>query len=233
MTKFLQSVSLAWFFTISDLSDFVKNSTKIGSVECRRPALKIAVIDDSPFTPQVNLQNYGYKFDLIGDIKKIDEIHEYQLILCDIKGVGAYFGGANEGAVLIAEIKNRYPEKIIIAYSASTIADPAVRAAKERADAFISKDVDIEEWIAELDRWSVEALDPSRIWLRLRRRFVELDLDTKQILMLEDAFVRSALKRDSNMANLRQKSSNMNLPSDARAIIQGLVSSAIFKILVG
>jgi CheY-like chemotaxis protein len=229
----MKNIALSLFRTNLDISDFIKNSTNLGDIADRRSKIKIAVIDDAPFTPQVNLQNYGYKFDLVGDIKKIDEVQKYQLILCDIKGVGAYLGGSNEGAAIISELKSRFPEKIVIAYSASKIADTAVRAAKERADAFIAKDVDIEEWISELDKWSIEALDPAKIWLRIRKRFIELDVDTKQILLLEDAFVRSVISGDVDVKELAKNTRNINIPSDARAIIQGLVSSAIFKILVG
>lgn len=229
----IRNIALSLFHTNLDISDFIKNSIKLGSNTDRRSKIKIAVIDDTPFTPQVNLQNYGYKFDLIGDIKKFNEVQEYQLILCDIKGVGAYLGGSNEGATIIAELKSRFPEKIVIAYSASTIADAAVRAAKERADTFIAKDVDIEEWITELDKWSTEALDPSKIWLRARKRLIELNIDTKQILLLEDAFVRSVLSGDVNIKELTKNTESINISADARAVIQGLLSSAIFKILVG
>lgn len=233
MLKIAKNFFLKLFHTNTDMSAYIENSTILGSTMDRRSKVKIAIIDDAPFTPQLNLQNYGYKFDLIGDIKKADEVQDYQLILCDIKGVGVYFGGSNEGATIISEIKGRFPEKIVIAYSASTIADAAVRAAKARADAFLAKDVDIEEWIAELDKWSTEALDPSKIWLRVRKRLIDLNVDTKQILLLEDSFVRSILSRDIDVKDLAKHRNNTNISSDARAVIQGLVSSAIFKILVG
>ena len=148
-------------------------------------------------------------------------------------GVGRHFGAKAQGATLISEIKKIYPEKIVIAYTGGSAADPAVQAANERADALIRKDVDGEEWAAKLDELGTAAVDPHIIWQKVRARFIELGVDTKDILRLEDAFVRSVLSRQSDLAILTGTLSNINVGPDVRAIVQGLASSIIFAAIVG
>jgi len=227
------NLALRSFRSNIELQNYLTQKSNLSSHENRRRNITIAVIDDQAFTPQVTLQNFGYKFEPLGDIKSIDDAAKYQLILCDIKGVGRHFGASQEGSTLIQEIKRRFPDKVVIAYSASSQADKSVKLAKNLADDFISKDIDNEEWIRLLDKWSTIAVDPYEIWIRIRSRLAESRIDTKQIIYLEDRYVRSVLDRDPSMSKLEKAVAGSNLPADARAIIQGLISSLIFRVLIG
>lgn len=231
--SFLQNTALHLFKSNSALKGYATSVSQIYDTRSRRKAVKIAVIDDQPFTPQINLQNNGYKFDVIGDIKNISELSEYQLILCDIKGVGKFIGGANEGSVIIREIKNFHPEKIIIAYSASTTNDRSLGIAKSLADTFLKKDIDIDEWLEALDKWSLIAMDPHKIWIRIRSKLINLDIDSKSIMVLEDAYVRSILNNKRGNSVFVDAIKKENLTSDVRSILQGLASSAIYTFIAG
>ena len=192
---FMKTLALHLFKTNADLSNFVRSTSNLQDTKSRRSSVRIAVIDDQPFLPHMILQTYGYKVEQIGDLKSVEEVKNYHLILCDVMGVGRHFGAKAQGATLISEIKKVYPEKIVIAYTGGAAGDPAIQAATERADALIRKDVDGEEWAAKLDELGIAAIDPHIIWHKVRTRFVELDVDTKDILLLEDAFVRSVLSK--------------------------------------
>lgn len=219
--------------TNREIQDFLRNDFELLNGDKYRSKIEIGVIDDQPFTPQVTLQSFGYKFTTLGDIPNFDNLEKYQIILCDIKGVGRAIAASKEGATIIGELKRKYPEKIVIAYSASAQTDGAVRQAKTRADHFISKDIDIEEWVRTLDKWSTLSIDPYKIWQRVRSRLIELDVDTKQILILEDAYVRTIKQKSTEMKLMNESISRSQISADARAVLQGLVSSFIFKILVG
>ena len=228
----VKTILLAPFKTNASLASFIRGRSNLKSDNARRSAVKIAVIDDQPFLPQTNLQSFGYSVSPLGDLKSISEVQDYHIVLCDVMGVGRHFDANAQGATLISEIKKTYPEKIVIAYTGGAMNDAAVRSARERADILIRKDADAEEWITKLDQISQEAVDPHVMWRKIRTRFVELDVDTKDILILEDAYVRSVLKGGS-LAELGLVASSLKVSSDVRAIIQGLASSAIYAALAG
>jgi CheY-like chemotaxis protein len=229
----LKDLLLNFFKTNHDLLDYTRRSAHLQSVQNRRAAIKVAVIDDDPFLPQTKLQSYGYNLTAIGDIKRVSEVKDYDVILCDIIGVGQHFDSKVQGASLIAEIKSEYPEKVVVAYTGGTPTDQAQKIVVQKADAVISKDIDNQEWVTKLDEIAFKAVDPHEIWNKVRERFVNLDVDTKTILMLEDAYVRSILGRDRSLAMLSRAASSANVTGDVRAIITGLVSNAIFKLIVG
>jgi hypothetical protein len=88
----------------------------------KRAQVKIGVVDDQVFTPQVftpksNLENSGYKIDYLGDISSVDKIAPYHITLCDLQGVGTALDAKKQGAFIIREIKRNYPEKFVVAYT--------------------------------------------------------------------------------------------------------------------
>lgn len=109
----------------------------------------------------------------------------------------------------------------------------AARVAALRADAILKKDIDVEEWIRKLDEFAEAAVDPYVIWNKIRIRLVELNVDTRDILLLEDSYVRSVQERDPGLSMLAKNSMKISISPDVRAIIQGLVSSAIFSAIIG
>jgi DNA-binding NarL/FixJ family response regulator len=221
------------FRSNKELKTFTSTVAHLQSDSAKRGAAPIAIIDDRPFAPQTNLQNYGYRINQIGDVKSVTEVAEFPIVLCDIMGVGMHFDDKLQGASIIAEIVKSYPEKIVIAYTGAALNDRAVKTAASRADRIIKKDIDIDEWVEHLDTAVKSAIDPHFVWNRVRTRFVEMDVDTKEILLLEDAYVRSVLSRDRQFGLLAKLAQDPSLRQDTRSIVTGLISSAIFKALFG
>ena len=121
----------------------------------------------------------------------------------------------------------------MIAYTGAMLNERAAKLASQRADAIIKKAIDIEDWIAKLDEFGAVAIDPHAIWNKVRIRLVELDVDSRDILLLEDAYVRSVLGGDPHLSTLSKRTSSLGIGPDVRAIMQGLASSAIFSAIVG
>lgn len=196
----------------------------------RRGMVPIAVIDDEPFRPQQNLQNNGYDIRVMGDIKTLKEIENFNVILCDLQGVGVHLGGSLQGAFLIDEIKRNHPEKFVVAYTGGAVDDAVALKAAESADYFIKKDASIDEWRDRLDRMIALLSNPIDVWYRQRDAMVNKNVSTSDILKIENAFVRSVLKSDDRI--IIKFGDSLSLGSDARSIIQSLVASGIFKLLV-
>jgi hypothetical protein len=199
----------------------------------RRSVVRMCVIDDQPFIPLNNLTSYGYKITHLGDIKDVDEIKNFDLILCDIIGVGSSFDNKMQGAALISEIKIAFPEKIVIAYTGASKNNPAAKQALSFADELIKKDDSIERWKDILDKNIAKILNPYEIWERIRIDLIRNRVDTKDILVFEDAYVRSILNKDLNFTPLKNVIAKSSLKSDARSVITGIISSAVFSLIVG
>lgn len=225
--------TLYQYQTNADLANFIKTSKKFPNIKEARKSIPIAVIDDQPFLPERNLRSYGFDIRQIGDVKQIDEVREFRVVLCDLMGVGVALGSQNEGAELIAEIRRQYPSILVAAYTGAPLNSAQARAAKSVADRVLKKDVDNSEWQEALDSFIGMALDPHLSWNRMRLSLVKSEVDTKSIIILEDAFVRTILSGDRRGARINQAVSRLNLGGDIRAVAQGLISSAVFYLTFG
>ncbi len=233
MKELLKRSGLALYYDNSDIVHFYRDNIRYDNLETKREQTKLAVIDDEPFSPQTNLSSYGYKAEPLGDIKRINEVASYHIILCDIMGVGRHFDNNLQGASLISEIKATFPEKVVIAYTGAMLNQSAARQAGLRADKIIKKDIEIEEWISTLDKYSDEVMNPYIVWNKIRRRLVELDVKTKDIVRLEDAYVRSIRSKDSSFSQLSATVGAIGLGQDVRSVLQGVVGSYIFRVIFG
>jgi CheY-like chemotaxis protein len=208
-------------------------NSKIGTLSAidKRKLVPIAVIDDETFSAAQNLENNGYVIEIIGDLKSIDEITKYNIILCDLQGVGRLLNAKNQGAYIIDEIKRNHPEKFVIAYTGGASDDRITQLAQNSADFFLKKDADIEEWRDKLDEIISLLSNPIFVWKRQRFALIDSDVPTLDILKLEDAFVRAIESKSSfiydNFVN------DASISSDLRAIARSLVASGIFRIIVG
>lgn len=212
-------------------SEFRHNNRK--SAQDKRSLISIGVIDDEQFQPRVNLENLGYKITVIGDPNSIDAVKPHEIILCDLQGVGKSLDNKRQGAFIIREIRRNYPQKFVIAYTGGTQSAALTREAIAAADEFVKKDADIETWTQKLDTTIDQLVDPYKVWLRQRSNLIAMETDTLTILKIEDAYVKSVRSKSSGANTpLSRTLQDTNLSGDVRAVIQGLISSAVFKLLV-
>lgn len=199
----------------------------------KRGEISIAVIDDQPFEAVKNLTSYGYNIKEVGDLKSVSEVAKFQIVLCDLMDVGAHFDKSAQGASIIKEIRKNYPAIYVLAYSGSASSDPIVRRAALHADAFIKKDAELEEWSDTLDDYISNVTDVREEWQRIRAALVDERLDTKDLLKLEDAYVRAYLTGDKKLEGMTAVAQKMQISSSARSIVEGLVTSTLFRLTVG
>ncbi|MFS4437233.1 hypothetical protein ACMA5I_03360 [Paracoccaceae bacterium GXU_MW_L88] len=217
--------------SVLELRDYAKKHKLKQTQADIRGAVKIAVIDDEKFQPFSNLNSYGYDITLLPDISKISDIVGYDIILSDLMGVGAHFDQSVGGASLIREIKTNYPTKIVIAYTGARANSTEAIAAKEYCDHFLKKDADLTEWSEMLDTYVEQVIDPYIIWISARDGLLDQEIDLRDIVKLEDAYVRSVLSQDADFKRMDEAISKISLSGHAKGIIQSLVASAIYDIL--
>jgi len=229
----MKSLLLVPFKSAKALDSFYSQKIAHRNQRELRSLVKIAVIDDEPFRPFENLSNNNYSITLLGDIRSIDLVKPFDLIICDIIGVGTALDKDLQGAALITEIAKTFPEKIVIANTGATLSQLATREAKLMADTLIKKDTTIQEWMDTLDKYVNDCLNPVKVWSRIRYSLTARGVDTKDIILLEDAFSRSFLQKSPSSKLVLDVINNNNFGSDARSIITGLISSAIYSAFGG
>jgi len=225
--------SLNSYLSINELKNFINSKQIFKNTTEKRKAVKICVIDDEPFSPKRNLFSYGYEIEEISDIKSIEEVSGYDIILCDLMGVGQSFDPAQGGASIIKEIKKNLPSKFIIAYSGARSNTIVAVAAREYADDFIKKDAELNEWTDLLDKFVEQSVDPWAMWRIARTNLLALDVDIKNVVRLEDAFVRSVNAKDTKFLALNEELAKIPANGNVKGVVQSLVASAIYSLIFG
>jgi hypothetical protein len=219
------------YHLIEDLEPDYRLSSARSTGQSRRSSVPIAVIDDEPFQAEHNLKNVGYDIRYLGNIRDIDEVATYNIVLCDLQGVGRHIDNRKQGAFIIDEIKRNNPEKFVLAYTGGALDDEISVQAQMYADYFIRKDADMDEWRDKLDEVIGFLSNPVEVWRRQRVALVDADVNTLDILRLEDAYVRSIKER--NPSKYKAVAMNSRINSDLRSIANNLIASGIFRVLVG
>ncbi len=216
-----------------EIRDFAKQNNLRKTKADIRGSVKIAVIDDEKFVALNNLKSHGYDVAELPDISRIQEISEYDIILCDLMGVGKNFDANAGGGSIIREIKKNYPTKFVIAYTGARANSSEAILAKESCDGFLKKDADMSEWTDTLDQCVEHLLDPYLMWRDARQQLLEIETDIREVVRLENAYVKAVLSRDKSFSELRSRVRRADLSGNAKAIIQSLVASTIYGFIFG
>jgi len=205
------------------------NGTYIPESDIRkiRAAQKILVIDDQDFLYKQQLvENYDFRITKLDDLENSSHANEYNIVLCDIDGVGKKIGGEKgSGGDIIKELRKSYPLKTILAYSGHSY---SARYNKyfELADKVVEKDIELDEWVELLDNYCEEIINPVLQWKKTRNHLLECNLRLEIILELEDLFVKSYKDRNK-LEEIVNNKLVKNLDSTAKAIISGLIVNVI------
>lgn len=216
--------------SLDDLTNFTSVRNSSSNMMKKRKAIRIAVIDDNKFEAQRNLKTYGYNIVKFDDIDSISDLEDFQIILCDVLGVGVKFSPTGQGAELVREIRNHYPNKYVLAYTGNMEDNPQAMLAKFISDDFIAKDSDMDDWSSILDKYINFLSSPIEVWKRSRLNLVRLDVSSSDIIYLEDAYVRDTLKNDQEFSKLKDVSKKLNMSGIARGIITGIIVKSVFLI---
>ena len=214
------------FKTISDLRTADLKLKKV-----RRSDVKIAIIDDVPIEIMDILKSHKFNIDLIPKIESINILGEYDIIICDIHGVGEAFSKEFQGAYLVKEIYKQYPFKIIISYTGITY-DARYNEYLKHAEFSLKKDVSSEDFVEKLDAAISLIQDPVHRWNKIKNYLVENDVPTYEIALIEDDFVRRLLS-NQDFNDFPKKKIQKNIDSNLRAVLQSFAANILSKILIG
>ena len=186
----------------------------------------ILIVDDEDFPLLDDLKKHEFNIECKKDITSLKDVEPYPIILFDIHGVGKFLGSNEEGAYAVSQIKEKYPSKIVISYTADTTT-PTAQKYLHFADNVMEKGTSIEDW-AELLTESVKKIaNPVHVWKKLQIDLLKENVSTREIALLEDKFVRA-------IKNGKYESLNkLNNPNNSVSKILEQSISLLIKILVG
>lgn len=212
---------------ITDLSESLALKLP-NSINKLRQHVNILVIDDNEFIPEKYLKANGYQIQHKLDIDTIKDVEPYDIIMCDISGVGKKLGYEKEGAFIIREVHANYPNKRIIAYSSNTY-NASYNQYFSMADFVAPKDLSIDSWIDVLDDQVKKSIDPLNQWKKIRTYLLNTGISTLTIAKIEDKYVSAVNKRDFTSLKTYVEGKDAKLGS----IISDFSTSLCAKIILG
>jgi hypothetical protein len=189
---------------------------------------QILVIDDKD-VPQVTiLRDRGYNLKHVSDIEDFNFLENYDLIMCDIRGIGSRFASDLEGAYVAKKTKEIFPYKKVVLFTGDQYEDK-YNDAMRQCDGYLVKDARTDDWEDEIDRLLTESRDPVKQWKIVRVRLLETDVPLLTVYHLEQDYIR-AIKTKSPELFPREKSLS-GLDKLAQQMISGIAKSLVFKCL--
>ena len=168
-----------------------------------RRQFEILFIDDDEIAYLDYLKNNGFNVTYKLDFTDIKDVAAYNIIMCDINGVGKELG--RDGASMAAQIKSAYPNKVVITYSAASHSLTYQRTL-ESVDKRIPKGTSIEDWINILNEIIEENSDPIKVWNKTVSKLIQANIPTREIALLESKYVDALLRKKFNSLEQLSKS---------------------------
>lgn len=185
---------------------------------------QIAVVDDEPFAKANALRSHKFNIVETGDIKAADQVSEYAIVVCDVRGVGKALDSRLEGAHLLAEIRKAYPDKFLVSYSGAQF-DMNYNLSLSKADVSVAKDAATEQWVEVLEKGLEQIGNPRQRWLRFRRTLLDRGVDLHEVFGLEQAFIKSIEKRNANYLIDRK------VPDEIKEVVTTFAKIALVSII--
>lgn len=190
---------------------------------------EIAVLDDNHFSPKEALVNHKFRIVELGpDIRSIDQISAYHIIICDVAGVGRAFGSNLEGAHLVTEIRKAYPDKFLMAYTGLTYS-LAITNALTSADKRMEKDASIEAWVQTLEMGINEVMNPRNRWIRMRKALLERGVELYDVFKLEQAFISSVQQKKP--ALLANEARSLGVSQEVKDLVIKFTATAVASLI--
>ena len=209
------------FLTFNDLK---KKNTKINNITLKdKKNVKIVFLDDEGYDTEL-LKNLGYL-----DVHKmykftsLDDFEKYDIIFCDINGIGREIDEVYQGAAVAKKIKEAFPTKIVVILSAKEQL-LTFNSYYEYVDDVMYKNEQISIITEKLDKYINMIINPIAFWENTSSQLIKQGVDLKEISKLEHYYVKSILEKKSYIKDINKISASDSL-NFVSSIINGIVSA--------
>ena len=188
---------------------------------------EILVIDDKEFVFLDALRKHEFSIQQKYDLTHLSDAAEYDIILCDIRGVGKFLESDYDGANLIKALKTKYPNKIILAYTANDY-DASFQKYLDYADGIVPKGTyGLDDWVSLLEETLNDCADPVKQWERTRKLLLKANVSTIDVAKYESQYVKAI--RNGSFESFKKLYKKKKHVGDN--IMIDLVSSVIAKMI--
>lgn len=187
---------------------------------------EILVIDDDVFAYLDALRKNEFQIEHRTDIQSLKDVAEYDMVLCDIRGVGKFLGSEYGGAYLVKQLKEKYPNKIIVSYTADDY-NPKFEEFLKYADSIVPKGTTLEDWDALLTKLIKELANPVKQWEKTRKALLEANVATITVAKYEAQYVKAV--KDGNFESLKKLYANKN--DIGAEIMKALLNSVVPRLI--
>lgn len=165
--------------------------------------IRVAIIDDVAFPWVAALESKGCKVKQFGDYTKplVQSNHKiktydfssYDIIICDIHGVGAQIYPDSEGISVITNLRQRYPLHVICAYTASPGDIYRKINNQDCLDKVFSRDWSVEDFLLNFQVVKDIFSKPRTRWGFIAKRLRFLEVPDRNIDEYRRAFMQHAI----------------------------------------
>lgn len=206
------------------IEDLKKNQNKIHYISQKdKKNAKILFLDDEGYDIEL-LKNLGYlDVHKMYKFTEMDDFEKYDIIFCDINGIAKEIDETFQGAALAKMIKETYPEKIIIIFSAKQ-QYLTFNNFSNYVDDVIYKNISISELTEKINHYIDILINPIHFWKNMRKQLIVQNISPKQISKLEHYYVKSILENKNYSDDINKFSSVSNLDF-ATSIINAITTA--------
>lgn len=193
--------------------------------------VKILIVDDNDFEYKNEMVNFNFNLKSVDDIAQLDFVSNYDIIICDIRGVGKKLGYTKfEGVGLINDLKKNYPYKLFGVYTGNDVS--LEMSAMLDGVKILPKNLVKEDWKEILDNFVKEALDPRTLWTKMRDYLLKEGVSIYDVALLEHKYVYCMKKKNGDVSHLFDNLDN-NIPADMKSFFISVSANIATHILLG
>lgn len=199
-----KKTSVDELLTIDELKS---RNIKLGSITMKnKKNVKILFVDDDGYDTEL-LQNLGYldiqKMYKYDKEDKMDNFEKYDIIFCDINGIAKDLDPVYQGAALAKLIKQTYPEKVVVIFSAKQ-QYLTFKPYYDYVDDVIYKNLPPAELANKIDKYINQMIDPIDFWNNIKHQLIKQNIHVKDVSRLEHYYVKSIIDKKSYTNDIKE-----------------------------
>ena len=183
-----------------------------------RERIRFLIIDDEPFVYLEKLRNAKFNVTQIPDITDLHAIAEYNVVICDINGVGNTFSSEYGGAFVLSQMKQLYPDKQYAYYSGKPIYTTRMMALLGNITS-ITKDAEIDQWTSYFDKFIENSANPKFAWKQM-----------KELCVANDEYVRVIKKNPALLSQIHYE--DYQIKDELQTLLKSIISNLIASLVV-
>lgn len=221
LKMFKKKTAVEDLLTIEDLKS---KNIKLGTITMKdKKNVRILFLDDEGYDTDL-LRNLGYlDVEKMYEYKKMDDFEKYDIIFCDINGIAKDLDPIYQGAALAKLIKQTYPEKVVVIFSAKEQLLTFTQF-YEYVDDLIYKNMPPAELASKIDQYISQMINPIDFWNNIKKQLIKQNVKSKDISNLEHYYVKSILDKKDYSSDI-QKISKGEVLSTVTTIVNAITAA--------